>query len=358
MASLKKLRQQIDRLDGALLQLVNQRGKLVQSIGALKKENGQSVFIPGRERDLLKRLKRQNKGPLSEESIESVFREVVHACRSLQKELQIAYLGPEATFTHLAALKCFGRRAELLSCRSIADVFAEVEKGRADYGVVPIENSTEGVVNHTLDMFMESHLSICTELELPIWHYLLGHAATYQGGKGVRTLFSHPQALAQCRLWLENHLPEIRIVESASTAQAAQMASKTPHAAAIASRLAAELYRLDILASRIEDASHNFTRFLVIGTSESQPTGHDKTSIMFSIKDRVGALYDMLAPFKRFRLNLTKIESRPTRQRAWEYIFFVDLWGHRSEKRVQKALQQLEQSCVFLKILGSYPRFE
>lgn len=357
MASLKKLRAHIDQLDESLLRLLNERGRLVESIGRLKQKNSQSVFVPSRENSLLQRLKRLNRGPLSSHAVQDVFLEIVHACRSLQKQLTISFFGPEATFTHQAALKCFGPQARFVAAHSIADVFSEVEKGRADYGVVPIENSTEGVVNHTLDMFIESNLSICAERELPIWHYLLGREADYKKGN-VRTLYSHYQALAQCRQWVEDHLHAARVVESASTAEAARTASKTPHSVAIASRLAAELYGLDVLESRIEDATHNFTRFLVVGTAEPQPTGRDKTSVMFSVKDKVGALHDILVPFKRHRLNMTKIESRPTRQRAWEYIFFVDFLGHRSDARVQKALQDLERSCAFLKILGSYPRTE
>ncbi|MFA5976248.1 MAG: prephenate dehydratase [Elusimicrobiota bacterium] len=352
------MRSHIDQLDKSLLELLNKRGQLVQNIGALKQKNGQVVFSPGRERDVLTKLRAKNRGPLSPEAVESVFREVVHACRSLQKQLKVAYFGPEATFTHQAALRSFGHGAQLYPVRTIPDVFAEVEKGRADYGVVPVENSTEGIVNHTLDMFVDSTLSICAELELPIWQYLLGKAARYQGGRGVKVIFSHYQPLAQCRQWIESHLPGVRVVETSSTSEAARLASKTVGGVAIASRLAAELYGLDILASRIEDVKHNFTRFLVIGTAEPQPTGRDKTSILFSVKDRVGTLHDMLVPFKKYRLNLTKIESRPTRQRAWEYIFFVDFEGHRSEKRVQKAIQLLNRSCLFLKVLGSYPRTE
>jgi chorismate mutase/prephenate dehydratase len=358
MASLKKLREQIDRLDEALLKLLNERGERVKAVGQLKEKNSLSVFAPAREKGVLQHLKRVNRGPLSDQAVLSVFNEIVHACRSLQKAMKISFLGPEATFTHQAAIKCFGSQAKLLPSQSIADVFSEVEKGRADYGVVPIENSTEGVVNHTLDMFIESNLSICAELELPIWHYLLGRQSEYRKTGRIRTLFSHYQALAQCRKWVETNLPGVRVVESASTAEAARQASQTPRSVAIASRLAAGLYGLDLLESRIEDMAHNYTRFLVIGTTEPHPTGHDKTSIMFSIKDRVGALYDMLLPFKKYRLNMTKIESRPTRQRAWEYIFFVDFLGHRSDIRVQKALQLLEPSCAFLKILGSYPRTE
>jgi chorismate mutase/prephenate dehydratase len=357
MASLKKVRDHIDKLDESMLKLLNERGRLVETVGRLKQKSSQGVFVPSREQSLLQRLKRINRGPLSNQAIQDVFYEIVHACRSLQKKLKISYFGPPATFTHQAALKCFGPQTDMLPVSSIADVFAEVEKARADYGVVPIENSTEGIVNHTLDMFVDSNLSICAELELPIWHFLLGRTADYKSKK-IRVLYSHYQALAQCRQWVEAHLPGVRVVEAASTAEAAKIASRTPRSVAIASKIAAELHGLDVLESRIEDSAHNYTRFLVIGTAVPHPTGRDKTSIMFSVKDRVGALHDILMPFKRNRLNMTKIESRPTRQRAWEYIFFVDFLGHRSEARVQKALQQLEGSCAFLKILGSYPRTE
>jgi chorismate mutase / prephenate dehydratase len=357
MSSLDPLRRRIDQLDVRLLDLLNQRGRLVKEIGAVKQKDGRSVFAPERERDLLEHLKQINHGPLPAEAVESVFREVVHACRHLQKQLRVAYFGPEATYTHQATLRAFGRGARLAPVRTIPEVFTEVEKGRADYGVVPIENSTEGVVNHTLDMFMESNLSICAELELPIWHALLAHKGV-RGVKGVKTLFAHYQALAQCRRWIESHVPDAKIVDATSTAESARLAARTPRAASIASRLAADHYGLQVLSERIEDQSKNYTRFLVIGTAQPQQTGRDKTSIMFSIKDRVGALFDILVPFKRWKINLTKIESRPTRQRAWEYVFFVDFLGHRSEARVQKALQQLEGSCIFLKILGSYPKTE
>jgi chorismate mutase / prephenate dehydratase len=358
MNSLKKLRNRVDQIDGELLGLLLRRGKLVKDIGAIKEKNGQSIFAPEREQELLSNLKEKNRGPFSNEAIESIFSEIVHACRNLQKELHVAYFGPEATFTHQAALRSFGRGTHYMPVRTIPDVFAEVDKGRADFGVVPIENSTEGVVNHTLDMFMDSRLQICAELELPIWHFLLGRSNTYRGVKSGRTLYSHYQPLAQCRQWVEAHLPGCRTVEASSTAEAARLAAHHPGSVAIASRLAAELHGLEVLASRIEDISNNFTRFLVIGTTEPRRTGRDKTSVMFSIKDRAGALYHMLVPFKKYQINMTKIESRPTRQKAWEYIFFVDFIGHRSEARVQKALDLLRRSCAFLKILGSYPRSE
>ncbi len=356
MSSIKKLRHRVDQVDRSLLGLLSQRARLVKDIGALKEKNGQAVFVPGRERSLLAELKAKNSGPLSDEAVENLFREIVHACRHLQKKLAVAYFGPEASFTHAAALKSFGRNANLIPLRTISEVFAEVDKGRADFGVVPIENSTGGGVYHTLDMFIESPLSICAELELPVHHYLLGRGV--RSISQVKTLYTHYQALAQCREWVDTHLPTARVVESTSTSEAAQQAARVRGSVAIASELAAKEYGLQILAPRIEDSAQNYTRFLVIGTAEPQPTGRDKTSIMFSIKDRPGALFDVLLPFKKQKLNLTKIESRPTRQKAWEYIFFVDFLGHRSEVRVQKALEGLEWHCVFLKILGSYPRGE
>jgi len=356
MNSLKKLRNHIDHVDHSLLELLTRRARLVKKIGSIKEKSGQPIFAPERERALLADLKSLNRGPLSNEAVENLFLEVVHACRHLQKKFTVAYFGPEASFSHAAALKSFGRSAGLVPARTISEVFAEVDKGRADFGVVPIENSTGGGVYHTLDMFVDSPLSICAELELPVHHYLLGRSV--RSVDKVKTLFSHYQALSQCRNWVDANLPKARVVESTSTSEAAKQAARIVGSAAIASHLAAEQYGLGILASRIEDSSQNYTRFLIIGTTEPERTGRDKTSIMFSIKDRPGALFDMLLPFKKQKLNLTKIESRPTRQRAWEYIFFVDFIGHRSEPRVQKALAQLERTCMFLKILGSYPRSE
>lgn len=357
MTSLNALRTRIDKLDRALLSLLAQRGRLVKDIGELKMKSGQPIFAPGRERALLTHLKKINRGPLPPEAIDGIFREIVHACRNLQQRLKVAYFGPEASYTHAAALDSFGRNAEFAPVRTISDVFSEVDKGRADFGVVPIENSTGGGVYHTLDMFVDSSLLIYAELELPIHHYVLGGKSVKSLEK-VKTLFSHYQALAQCRQWVDTRLPHARIVESTSTAEAARMAAQTPGAVAIASQLAGERYGLKVLAERIEDVAENYTRFLVIGSVQPKPTGADKTSIMFSIKDRPGALYDILVPFKKFGLNLTKIESRPTRRRAWEYLFFIDFLGHRSEARVQKALALLEKSCLVLKVLGSYPRSE
>jgi chorismate mutase / prephenate dehydratase len=250
-------------------------------------------------------------------------------------------------------MKQFGRAADYRPGKSIADVFDDVEKARADYGVVPIENSTEGVVNHTLDMFLESDLVICAEREDAISHYLL---ASQESLKKVKAVYSHPQALAQCRRWLETHLRTVPVHEAASTADAAAHAALDVSAAAIASPLAAEIYNLKTLASRIEDSRHNMTRFLVIGKKTASPSGRDKTSLLLSIKDRVGALHDLLMVFQTEKINLTKIESRPTKKKAWEYVFFIDAEGHISDDPVRRALDKLKEHCVFLKVLGSYPR--
>lgn len=353
MAKLDSFRKKIDALDEQILKLLVQRAKLAKKIGKIKKESGSSIYSSSREQEILNHLNSQAISPLQREDIESIFGEIFNACRNLQRKLNVAFLGPEATFTHQLAIKHFGRSAEMLAEKSIADVFEEVEKGRADYGVVPIENSTEGVVNHTLDMFMESDLVICAEREEPISHYLLSVSGELSK---IKKVYSHPQALAQCRKWLESRLPKAEIIESASTADAACQASLEGTAAAIASPLAAKLYHLKVVAPKIEDFQKNFTRFLVIGKHSPERTGKDKTSILFSIKDRVGALNDILLIFKEHGINLTKIESRPTKKKAWEYIFFVDFLGHILDAKVQAVLSELKKNCLSVKILGSYPK--
>jgi chorismate mutase/prephenate dehydratase len=270
---------------------------------------------------------------------------------SLEKKLKIAFLGPVATFTHQAALKRFGSQVSYLSCSSISEVFIEVEKGNADYGVVPIENSIEGAVNHTLDMFMDSDLKICSQVILNISHNLLSTDPLTK----VKKVYSNPMVFPQCRIWLQKNLPNAQLIEVPSTTRASQIAAKEKNSAAIASALAAKIYGLNIVARGIEDSPHNITRFFVIGKDEVPPTVKDKTSLMFSILDRVGALHEMLASFRKHGVNLSKIESRPSKRKAWDYYFFVDLVGHREEPKVKKALAELEDKCKFLKILGSYP---
>jgi chorismate mutase/prephenate dehydratase len=284
-------------------------------------------------------------------SIEAIYREIMSAALSLGQPPVIAYLGPEATFTHLAAMKRFGSQVKFMPCATIGEVFLEVEKSNADYGVIPVENSIEGAVTHTLDMFMDSGLKMCAQVLLEVSHNLLSR---YPKDR-IRRIYSNPQVFGQCRIWLQSNLPRAELIEVSSTTRASQIAAKEKFTASIASLLAAKVYGLKVVAKDIQDSPHNITRFMVIGRTSSRPTGHDKTSIVFSIKDRVGALYDMLAPFKKYGINLTKIESRPSKRKAWAYYFFIDLTGHCDEPPVRKALIALEKRCSSFKILGSYP---
>lgn len=347
-----KLRKQIDELDSQILELLNKRAEIVIEIGREKAKEDLDFHVPQREEEIYARLSQQNQGPFPTEAVRAVFREILSACLSLERPLRVAYLGPEGTFTHLACIKRFGLSAQFVPVRGIADVFAEVEKGNVDYGVVPIENSTEGVVSHTLDMFIDSDLKICGEILSQISHNLLSRSG---GLKEIRKVYSHPHAIAQSKRWLEANLPDVDIFEVSSTASAAELAAKDPAAAAIASELAADLYGLQVIYRRIEDNPRNFTRFLVVGKKPSAPTGNDKTSIVVSIRDRVGALYQLLQPFAENGINLTKIESRPSKQKAWEYLFYIDFEGSVEEERVQRALEAVREESLFLKVLGSYP---
>jgi chorismate mutase/prephenate dehydratase len=348
---LKKLRKQIDNLDKEITQLLNKRAKITLNIAKLKRIQGQGIYSPDRESQVLRKIKAINKGPLNSVALDAIYREIMSCSLSLDKPLKIAYLGPEATFTHLAALKRFGTQVEYLACNTISDVFLEVERDVADYGVVPIENSTEGAVSHTLDMFVDSDLKICAQVVLDISHNLLANCPKNK----IRKLYSIQQVFGQCQIWLQKNLPLVERIDVSSTTRAAQLAAKEKYSACIASLLAAKLYNLKVIARDIEDSPHNITRFLVIGKNDVGPTHRDKTSVMFSIKDRVGALHDMLLPFRRYKINLTKIESRPSKKKAWDYYFFVDLEGHCENPRVKKALLELENKCRYLKILGSYP---
>ncbi len=350
----KELRRDIDRLDRKIVELLNQRAKLAVEISHHKRRLNTPVFAPDRESQLLRRLEALGKkGPLTPGALRAVYREIISASLSLETRLKIAYFGPEASFTHQAALNQFGGSAALLPVKSIPDVFREVNRGRADYGVVPIENSTEGVVNHTLDMFLESEVHICSEISMRIGQNLLS-TETRLGA--VKKIYSFPPPLAQCRAWLDGNLPEAEIVEASSTSAAARLASRNAGTAAIASRLAARLYGLNILAADIQDAADNVTRFLILGRQWPGPTGRDKTSLMLAIKDRVGALYHILKPFARYGVNLTSIESRPSRARAWNYVFFIDCLGHVQDEKLRKTLVALKPLTSVLKVLGSYPR--
>jgi len=334
--------------------LLNDRTRHVLEIGSLKLKQGEEIYAPHRELAVLQRAARLNKGPMTDESLRAIYREIMSSALSLEKSMTIAYLGPEATFTHQAAIRRFGASLRYSPQKTIADVFAEVSRNRADYGVVPVENSTEGVVTHTLDMFVDSDLKIVAQIVMPIQQCLIGKT----GRNSIKTLYSHPQPLAQCRTWIQNNLAEAEVIETSSTTRAAEMAAKEKNSAAIASSLAAERYKLQILEADIQDNSANMTRFFVLGRQCSPPTGRDRTSVMFSIADRVGALYRALAPFRRFRINMTKIESRPSKRKAWEYFFFVDCDGHMSDSKVAKALSMLGEHCSYVKVLGSYPKAE
>jgi len=350
---LQKLREQIDQVDDQLLALLNKRASLVLEIGKIKKQEQRRFHVLEREEAIYQRLIQTNPGPFPSAAIRPIFREIMSASLSLEKVLNIACLGPEATFCHIAAIQQFGQAATYIQTRSIPDIFDEVERCRADYGVVPIENSTEGVVNLTLDMFIESPLQICAEVLLEISQCLLSHAATLED---ITVVYSHPQALAQCYNWLTKNLPHAEIKETFSTAMAAKMAQGKPHIAAVASEFAATTYGVPICRKRIEDNPHNYTRFWVIGSASPGKTGCDKTSLMLSIKDGVGALFNILSPFANNNINLTKIESRPFRKKPWEYIFFIDLEGHQEEAHVKRAIDQVTTMAQFIKVLGSYPK--
>jgi chorismate mutase/prephenate dehydratase len=347
-------RKAIDQLDEQIVRLLNERTGHVLEIGAIKLKAGEEIYAPHRERAVLHRLFKLNSGPISNESLRAIYREVMSSALSLEKSMTIAYLGPEATFTHQAAIRRFGASLIYAPQKTIADVFAEVSKHRADYGVVPIENSTEGVVTHTLDMFVDSDLKIVAQIVLPIQQCLMSRGKRSQ----IKTLYVHPQSLAQCRAWIQNHLPHAELIETSSNARSAELAAAGKNCAAVGGALAAERYGLQILEADIQDNSANVTRFLVLGRRCSPPTGQDRTSVMFSIADKVGALHSALAPFRRFKINMTKIESRPSKRKAWEYFFFVDCDGHQSDRKVARAIEQLGEHCAFVKVLGSYPNSE
>jgi chorismate mutase/prephenate dehydratase len=345
-------RSRINNLDEAILNLLNQRGQAALQIGELKRQQDLPYFVPERESQILDRLVEVNPGPLSGDGVRAIWREILSASLALEHPLPVVYLGPPATFTHQAAVRRFGSSARLAPVRSIADVFDEVERGRAQYGVVPVENSTEGAVNVTLDRLIDADVVITGEITLDITQHLLSVATELCE---VKTVCSHPQGLAQCRGWLSTNLPDVRQEELSSTSAAAERAKEDPTVAAVASEMAARMYDVPVLRSRIEDNPANSTRFLVIGRQPAPASGRDKTSILFSMKNEPGVLYSILQPFAAHRLNLTKIESRPTKRRPWEYVNFVDFEGHRDTDLVRAVLAEVKGRCQFLKVLGSYP---
>lgn len=353
MQKLLELRKKIDQIDDKLIDLLNDRARIVIEVGNIKKTEKLDFHSPSREREILERLTARNKGPFPQDTLKAVYHEILSSSLSLERPIKVAYLGPRATFTHQAGMQQFGYAAQYVPAENIRDIFGEVERGRADFGVVPIENSTEGVVNYTLDMFIDSDLKIYAEVLLEVSQNLMSKTGKIED---IKKIYTHPHVPGQCRQWLEKNLPGISIMDAPSTARAAAMAAEDPTIGAIASEMAALLYGLQIVAPRIEDSTNNFTRFLVIAPKSPGRTGRDKTSIMFSIKDRVGALYQMLAPFSEQGINLNRLDARPSGRKVWDYVFFLDMEGHIEDEKVATAIERLGKDCMFLKVLGSYPK--
>jgi chorismate mutase/prephenate dehydratase len=349
------IRRDIDKLDAAILDLLNRRARQAIEIGRLKAAASGEVYDPSREREILDRLASLNQGPLTADAVRDIFGAIFAANRLLEKRLTVAYYGPAGTFTHLAARRKFGSGADLRAEDSIAEVFLAVEKKQADFGVVPIENTTAGVVPLTLDAFVESSLQISAEMYVDIEHYLLSRCSSIEE---VTKIYSHPHALAQCRAWLRAHMPHTELVPVGSTSRAAELAAAEAGAAAVGPALAGELYELPILRSRIQDQADNRTRFSVIGRVESPPSGQDKTSLVFSTQHRAGALHQALGVFASHQINMTFIQSHPTKQTPWEYMFFVDIQGHVADTHLAQALVELRDHTRSLRVLGSYPKAE
>lgn len=347
---LKKYREQIDAIDDQILKLVSERAQHARTIGSLK--GGDPIYRPEREAQVLRRLLEQNPGPLSDEAVTAIFRTVMSNCRALEKALSVAFLGPLGTYSEEAAVKQFGGLSSPIQCASIDEVFRLVEAGKADYGVVPVENSTEGAIGRTLDLLLGSKLQVCGEVDLPVHHNLLAKGTDKST---IRKVYSHTQSLSQCHEWLMANLPNVELHAVVSNAEATRLAAEDNASAAIASRRAGDIYGLSLLADSIEDDPRNTTRFLVIADHDVAPSGHDKTSLAMSVRNVPGAVVELLAPLAQNAVSMTKLESRPSHTGMWEYVFFVDIEGHRSDVKVAKALQTLENKASFLKVLGSYP---
>jgi len=349
--SLEELRVKIDRIDTELIRLLNERADVVHEVGVVKKRDGLEIYAPEREEKLLKSLVAKSEGRLPENSIRAIYREIMSAALALEDDLKIAYLGPPGTWTHQAAIGKFGHSVGFLPQASFADVFDQVSRKLVDYGVVPIENSTEGAVTHTLDLFADSPLKIYGQVMMPIQNNLMAKCPREE----ITQIYSHPQILAQCRGWLGKNFPKIQPVEKSSSAVAAEIAANEEGAAVLGGALLAEMYGLTLLEESIQDIATNTTRFLVISHKTCPPTGDDRTSVMFSVKDEPGSLHRALEPFEKFAINMSKIESRPSKRRAWEYFFFVDVAGHCEDQELKDVIDQLSKHCSFVKVLGSYP---
>ena len=352
---LSEVRARIDEVDRQVLALVSERGCLAQDVARIKREHGEQgdFYRPEREQEVLRRIQSLNEGPLSDEVVARLFREIMSACLALQQPLKVGFLGPEGTFTQAAAFKQFGHDVQLQPLATIDSIFREVEAGDMNYGVVPVENSTEGVVNHTLDCFLTSPLQVVGEVELRIQQNLASRESDLAA---VQRVYSHQQGLAQCRAWLDQHLPGIERVTVDSTAEAARIAATEAGSAAVAGDAAITLYQLTTLAEGIEDIHGNTTRFLVIGRQSPPPTGDDKTSLVVSRADRPGGLVNLLQPLARHDINMTRLDARPSRQGVWEYAFFIDLLGHADDEHVRAALAEMSEEASLFRVLGSYPR--
>lgn len=350
---LDDIRKRIDAIDDQLLHLLSERTDCVHEVGEIKKKENLPIYAPEREESLLRKLIGKSDGRLPEKSIRAIYREIMSAALHLEDDLKIAYLGPEGTWTHQAAIKKFGHSVEYLPQPNFAEVFDQVARGKASYGVVPIENSTEGAVSHTLDLFVDSHLKICAQILLRIENGLMASIPREE----IKTLYSHPQVFGQCKNWILQNFPNVDLVEVSSTTKAAQIAKEKAHegSAAMGGKLAAEIHGLQMLDECIQDSATNTTRFLVIGEKTCPLTGDDRTSILFSVKDRPGSLVSALQLFESQNVNMSKIESRPSKNKDWEYIFYVDLSGHCDTEEIGAALKSLEQHCSIVKVLGSYP---
>ena len=352
---LSKLRDEIDNIDANIQELISKRAGIATQVAQTKakSESGGAFYRPEREAQVLRAVKARNKGPLKDETLVRLFREIMSACLAQQKPLNIAYLGPAGTFSELATYKYFGHSVSAMPVTSIDSVFNEVEAGIADFGIVPVENSTEGAVNNTLDMFLSSPLKICGELDLPIHHNLMSKISKLQE---INTVFSHRQSLAQCRAWLKENMPHAECIAVSSNAEAAKRAQYTEHSAAIAGESAAHMYGLDIIHKEIEDRSDNSTRFLIIGKQILVASGEDRTSLLVAAKDQPGALFHILKPLSECGVSMTRIASRPSKLGKWDYVFFIDVDGHKDDENLAKALRMLERITTQLKVLGSYPK--
>ncbi len=350
---LAPLRAQIDEIDEQLLQLLSKRAKAAEEVGHIKNESSAPIFRPERENQVIQNVIKKNPGPLLADGIASIWREIMSACRALESRQTIAYLGPVGTFSELAAGQFFGQSIQGLPCASLDEVFKSVEKGAAVFGVVPVENSSEGAVSRTLDLLLESPLQISGEVVLPIRHHLLTKSGTLDG---VKTVCAHAQALAQCQQWLSVHAPQLQRQAVSSNAEAARMASQDPSIAAIAGDPAQIAYGLQIVSSQIQDDPNNRTRFVVIGKYVCQPCGHDQTSLVLSVANQPGAVHHLLGPLAKHGVSMTRFESRPARKGSWEYHFYIDIEGHASDAKVAKAIDELKTMAAFYKNLGSYPR--